>query len=116
MLTEEKIVRDYVGTPLMVQIGFCKAAELGFNRALRKQLARGAKKNGINHQNDTAILLAAAQATATSWTRRTITCTHVTSSYHRGCELNPGDTHGDDDDADNINLITRATQSTATGW
>ena len=61
MLTEEKIVRDYVGTPLMVQIGFCKAAEMGYNRALRKQLARGAKKNGINHQNDTAILLAAAR-------------------------------------------------------
>ena len=60
MLTEERIVRDYVGTPLMVQIRFCKAAELGFNRALRKQLARGARKNGTNHQNDTAILLAAA--------------------------------------------------------
>ena len=43
-----------------VQIGFCKAAELGDIRALRVQLARGASKNGTNHQNDTAILLAAA--------------------------------------------------------
>ena len=47
--------------PRMVQIGFCKAAEMGYNRALRKQLARGAKKNGTNHQHETAILLAAAR-------------------------------------------------------
>ena len=33
---------------------------MGYNRALRKQLARGAEKNGTNHQNDTAILLAVA--------------------------------------------------------
>jgi len=59
-LTEEKIIRDCVGSPLMIQIGLCKAAELGYNRAMRIQLARGAKKNGTNHQNDTAILLAAA--------------------------------------------------------
>ena len=58
---EQKIIRDCVGSPLIVQIGFCKAAEMGFSRALRKQLARGAKKNGTNHQLDTAILLAAAQ-------------------------------------------------------
>ena len=56
MLTEERIVRDYVGTPLMVQIRFCKAAELGFNRALRKQLARGARKNGTNHQSSRGAL------------------------------------------------------------
>ena len=59
-LTEDEVIRDYVGDPMMVQMGLCKAAGLGYNRALRKQLARGAKKNGTNHQNDTAIHLAAA--------------------------------------------------------
>ena len=60
MLTENKVICDFVGSPLLVQIGFCKAAEMGYKKALRKQLARGAKKNGANHQCDTAILLAAA--------------------------------------------------------
>ena len=59
-MTEGDIIRFCIGSPLMVQIGFCKAAELGYTRALRMQLARGAKKDGTNHQNDTAILLAAA--------------------------------------------------------
>ena len=43
----------------MVQMKFCKAAELGRIREMRNQLARGADKNGTNHQFDTAILLAA---------------------------------------------------------
>ena len=59
-ITEEKLIRKCVNTPRMIQIGFCKAAEQGYNRALRIQLARGANKNGTNHQHDTAILLAAA--------------------------------------------------------
>ena len=45
---------------IQIQIRFCKAASMGNVRAMRKLLARGAKKNGKDNKGDTAILLAAA--------------------------------------------------------
>ena len=44
--TEERIINEFNWSALHVQVGFCLAAEYGFPFALRKQLARGAKKNG----------------------------------------------------------------------
>ena len=46
--TEDEMIRHWVGTPTYygtVQVGFCQAAGLGYHRALRYLLARGAKKN-----------------------------------------------------------------------